>query len=105
VRKASFVRLLHANRRYRAGALAVPHGADLYTIRKRIPAALYLPADPAILTVPLVLVPFDVGKVVWIAMVYGPLAVAIRFGFRPLLATAGAGTPRRCSAPNSAAAR
>jgi alpha-1,2-mannosyltransferase len=78
---------------YRTGALSVLHGADLYTVRSAYRLLFTYPPIAAILAMPLVLVPFSAGKVAWIVMVYGPLAIAIRFGFRPLLARLGPYAP------------
>jgi alpha-1,2-mannosyltransferase len=78
---------------YRAGALSVLHGTDLYTIRGAHRLLFTYPPISAVLGTPLLLVPFGIDKIAWIAMVYGPLALAIRFGIRPLLVRAGVYAP------------
>lgn len=75
---------------YADGANAVRHGLDLYAIRT--PDGLFFTYPPvaAIFALPLTLVPFAAAKAVWaVVMICVPLAVAVWFSFRPLLAKAG----------------
>jgi alpha-1,2-mannosyltransferase len=74
---------------YRAGALSILHGTHLYEIRGADKLLFTYPPVAAILAIPLVAVPFSVAKIVWVAMIYGPLAVAVWYGFRALLTRAG----------------
>jgi alpha-1,2-mannosyltransferase len=78
---------------YRSGALTVLHGRDLYDMRTAIGLQFTYPPLSAILAMPLLLVPWSVARAAWTAMVYVPLGVAVWFGFRPLLARAGAYAP------------
>jgi alpha-1,2-mannosyltransferase len=75
---------------YRSGAAAVLHGARLYQMRTALGLPFTYPPVSAILAAPLAAVPLHVAMVAWIPMVYGPLAIAIWFSFRPLLDRAGA---------------
>ncbi len=75
---------------YAAGGNALRHGLDVYAIRT--PDGLWFTYPPvaAIFAVPLTLVPFAAAKAAWaVVMVCVPLAVAVWFSFRPLLARAG----------------
>jgi alpha-1,2-mannosyltransferase len=74
---------------YRAGGQAILHGGNLYAIRAADRLPFTYPPVSAILAVPLALVPFQVAKIAWIAMVCLPLLIAVRTGFRPLLEKAG----------------
>jgi alpha-1,2-mannosyltransferase len=78
---------------YRSGALAVLHDRDLYAMRTSIGLQFTYPPLSAILSMPLLLVPLGAAKAIWTVMVYLPLSVAVWFGFRPLLARAGAYAP------------
>ncbi len=73
---------------YRTGAQAILHGRNLYSIRSADKLLFTYPPVAAVLSVPLALVPFGVAKVAWIAMLIGPLLVAVQAGFRPLLSRA-----------------
>lgn len=77
---------------YRSGAGAVLHGARLYQVRTAAGLRFTYPPLAAILATPLAELPLHIAMVVWIPMVYGPLAIAIWFGFRPLLDRAGTGS-------------
>lgn len=71
---------------YRLGGQAILHGANLYALTGADRLAFTYPPVAAILAVPLALVPFAADKLTWTVMVYLPLLVAVRAGFRPLLA-------------------
>jgi alpha-1,2-mannosyltransferase len=75
---------------YRSGAAAILHGASLYAMRTALGLRFTYPPVAAILATPLALMPLRVAMIAWIPMVYGPLAIAVWFGFRPLLDRAGA---------------
>lgn len=74
---------------YRAGALAILHGRPLYSVRSAQGLPFTYPPVAAVLAVPLALVPPRVAEIAWVPMVYAPLAVAVRIGFRELLQRAG----------------
>jgi alpha-1,2-mannosyltransferase len=78
---------------YRAGALAVLHGGNLYSMRTAARLQFTYPPIAAILAVPLTLLSFRADSIAWIAVVYIPLVIATRIGFRPLLARAGRAAP------------
>jgi alpha-1,2-mannosyltransferase len=78
---------------YRSGGLAILHGANLYAMRAADRLPFTYPPVSAILATPLALAPFEADKLGWIAMVYGPLVLAIRAGFRPILSRAGKAAP------------
>ncbi len=71
---------------YRMGGQAILHGANLYALTGADRLAFTYPPVAAVLAVPLALVPFAADKLTWTVMVYLPLLVAVRAGFRPLLA-------------------
>jgi alpha-1,2-mannosyltransferase len=73
---------------YRTGGRAILNGGNLYAIHAADNLLFTYPPVSAVLAVPLALVPFDVAKVGWIAMLLGPLLLAVLAGFRPLLRTA-----------------
>ena len=74
---------------YRSGATAILHGARLYQMRTAAGLRFTYPPLAAILATPLAALPLQLAMLAWIPMVYGPLAIAIWFGFRPLLDRAG----------------
>jgi alpha-1,2-mannosyltransferase len=74
---------------YRSGAAAVLHGARLYQMRTAAGLRFTYPPLSAILATPLAALPLRLAMLAWIPMVYGPLAIAIWFGFRQLLDRAG----------------
>jgi alpha-1,2-mannosyltransferase len=74
---------------YRAGGQAILHGSNLYAIRAADNLPFTYPPVSAVLAVPLAIVPFQVARIVWIAIVYLPLLFAVRVGFRPILDRAG----------------
>jgi alpha-1,2-mannosyltransferase len=78
---------------YRDGALAMRQGRNLYSMVTSTGLPYTYPPIGAVLATPLTLVPFSVAKFAWDGMVCVPLAVAIWFGFRPLLARAGQVAP------------
>jgi alpha-1,2-mannosyltransferase len=78
---------------YRAGGLAVLHGSALYKIHANFSLPFTYPPISAILAVPLAAMPFGVAKLVWLPMIYVPLAIAVGIGFRPLLSRAGSYAP------------
>lgn len=73
---------------YRNGGLSVLHGGRLYAMKSRQGLLFTYPPVAAVLAVPLGLVSWQAAELLWLPMVYIPLAVAIWFGFRPLLARA-----------------
>lgn len=74
---------------YRSGAAVMLHGVRLYAMRTAIGLRFTYPPAAAMLATPLALVPLHIAMIAWIPMVYLPLAVAVWFAFRPLLARAG----------------
>ena len=83
---------------YRSGALTVLHGHDLYAMRTTTRLSFTYPPVSALLAVPLAFVPLGAAKLAWVAMIYLPLAVAVWFGFRPLLVRAGRYAPAMAAA-------
>lgn len=73
---------------YRTGGLAIVHGRDLYAVRAADRLPFTYPPVAAVLAIPLALVPFGVAKVLWVAAIYLPLAMAVRYGFRQILSRA-----------------
>jgi alpha-1,2-mannosyltransferase len=78
---------------YRDGALTVLGGGPLYSMHSLDHLVFTYPPAAAILAVPLTLVTAQTAVMFWLAMIYVPLAVVIRFAFRPLLARAGTYAP------------
>jgi alpha-1,2-mannosyltransferase len=78
---------------YLAGSTAVRHGSTLYGVVTQAGLPFTYPPLGAILAIPLGLVPYSAAKVAWDGMICVPLAVAVWFGFRPLLARAGRAAP------------
>jgi hypothetical protein len=78
---------------YRTGGLSVLQGQPLYTILTQPPQLLPFtyPPTAALFAVPLALLPWPVAQLVWVPVIYGPLAVVIWFAFAPLLRRAGSG--------------
>jgi alpha-1,2-mannosyltransferase len=83
---------------YRMGGQAILHGTNLYALTGADRLAFTYPPVAAILAAPLALVPFAADKLIWTVMVYLPLLVAVRAGFRPLLARL-AGSARMAALP------
>ena len=78
---------------YRTGGLSVLQGQPLYTMLTQPPQLLPFtyPPTAALFAVPLALLPWPVAQLVWVPVIYGPLAVVIWFAFAPLLRRAGSG--------------
>jgi alpha-1,2-mannosyltransferase len=70
---------------YRAGAHAMLQGRPLYAMHTRSGLPFTYPPAAALLATPLALVSWPAAQVLWIPVVYLPLAVAVRYGFAPLL--------------------
>jgi alpha-1,2-mannosyltransferase len=68
---------------YRTGGLSVLQGQPLYTMLTQPPQLLPFTYPP------LALLPWPVAQLVWVPVIYGPLAVVIWFAFAPLLRRAG----------------
>jgi alpha-1,2-mannosyltransferase len=86
---------------YRDGARAIRQGRDLYSMVTSTGLPYTYPPIGGVLAVTLTVVPFQLVKLVWAAvMVCVPLGVATWFGFRPLLARV-----RRAGAPARAGPR
>jgi alpha-1,2-mannosyltransferase len=73
---------------YRDGGAAMLHGGELYAMQAKQHLLFTYPPVAAILAVPLALVSWPAAQVLWIPVVYVPLAVTVRYGFAPLLARA-----------------
>jgi alpha-1,2-mannosyltransferase len=78
---------------YRSGGQAILHGHKLYAIRAADRLPFTYPPLSAILAVPLALVSFKADKAIWIALMYGPLLLAVQTGFRPILTRVGSAAP------------
>jgi alpha-1,2-mannosyltransferase len=76
---------------YRMGGLSVLRGQPLYSMVTQPPQLLPFTYPPvaAVFAVPLALVPWAVAQLVWVPVIYLPLAIVIWYAFRPLLARAG----------------
>jgi alpha-1,2-mannosyltransferase len=74
---------------YRAGARAVLHHRGLYDMYAIHRLQFTYPPAAAIAAIPVALLPLGLAKLAWIPLVYVPLGVAVRYGFRPLLARFG----------------
>src|SRR5450755_4746272 len=72
---------------YRTGGLSVLQGQPLYTVLTQPPQLLPFtyPPTAALFAVPLALLPWPAAQLVWVPLIYGPLAVVIWFAFAPLL--------------------
>jgi alpha-1,2-mannosyltransferase len=73
---------------YRAGGRSVLHGGQLYSIHSRIGLLFTYPPAAAVLAVPLALMSWRAAQLLWILVVYIPLAITIWYAFAPLLARA-----------------
>jgi len=73
---------------YRDGGRSVLHGGQLYSIRSRIGLLFTYPPAAAVLAVPLALMSWQAAQLLWILVVYIPLAITVWYAFRPLLARA-----------------
>jgi alpha-1,2-mannosyltransferase len=78
---------------YRDGALTVLGGGPLYSMHSLDHLVFTYPPAAAFLANPLTLVSAQTAAVLWLAMIYIPLAIVIRFAFRPLLARTGRYAP------------
>ena len=76
---------------YRTGGLGVLQGQPLYTMVTQPPQLLPFtyPPTAALFAVPLALLPWPAAQLVWLPVIYVPLAVVIWFAFGPLLRRAG----------------
>ena len=72
---------------YRTGGLSALQGQPLYTMLTQPPQLLPFTYPPAaaLFAVPLALMPASAAQLVWVPVIYGPLAVVIWFAFAPLL--------------------
>jgi alpha-1,2-mannosyltransferase len=80
---------------YRTSGLSVLHGQPLYHMVTQVPQLLPFTYPPiaAMFAVPLAMVAWPAAQVVWVALIYVPLAITIWYAFRPLLARAGRHSP------------
>ena len=76
---------------YRTGGLAVLRGQPLYSVLTQPPQLLPFTYPPlaAVFAVPLAVLSWPAAQLVWVVLVYVPLAVIIGYAFRPLLRRAG----------------
>ena len=76
---------------YRTSGLSVLRGQPLYTVLTQPPQLLGFTYPPAaaLFAVPLALIPWPAAQLVWVLLVYLPLAVVIWYAFAPLLHRAG----------------
>jgi alpha-1,2-mannosyltransferase len=70
---------------YRAGARTMLQGGQLYAMHTRSGLPFTYPPAAALLAAPLALVSWPATQLLWIPVVYLPLAIAVRYGFAPLL--------------------
>jgi alpha-1,2-mannosyltransferase len=77
---------------YRSGGRSMLHGGRLYAMKTHRLLFTY-PPIAAVLAVPLGLLPWRAVQLAWLPLIYVPLAVAIWYSFRPLLARARAYAP------------
>jgi alpha-1,2-mannosyltransferase len=78
---------------YRNGGLAVLHGNPLYSTLTNGKLLFTYPPLSAVLAVPLTWVSLHAAQILWLPMIYVPLAVVIWYAFRPMLARAGRYAP------------
>lgn len=78
---------------YRTGGQAMLQGSKLYTFRAADRLPFTYPPLSALLAVPLALLPFKADQVIWTVPMLGPLVLAVRAGFRPILTRAAAAAP------------
>lgn len=85
---------------YRTGGISVLHGQPLYHVLTQAPQLLAFTYPPvaAVFAVPFAILPWPAAQAVWVAFIYLPLAVTIRYAFGPLLARAGRLAPAVCAA-------
>jgi alpha-1,2-mannosyltransferase len=72
---------------YRMSGVSVLQGQPLYTILTQPPQLLPFTYPPlaAVFAVPLALMPWSAAQLVWVPVIYVPLAVVIWYAFAPLL--------------------
>jgi alpha-1,2-mannosyltransferase len=72
---------------YRMSGVSVLQGQPLYTILTQPPQLLPFTYPPlaAVFAVPLALIPWSAAQLVWVPVIYVPLAVVIWYAFAPLL--------------------
>jgi alpha-1,2-mannosyltransferase len=73
---------------YRDGGATLLHGGRLYAMQATQHLLFTYPPIAAILAAPLALVSWPAAQLLWIPVIYVPLAVSVRYGFAPLLARA-----------------
>ena len=78
---------------YRTGGQAMLHGSKLYAIRAADRLPFTYPPLSAVFALPLALLPFKTDQVIWVALMIGPLVLAVRAGFRPILARTASAAP------------
>jgi alpha-1,2-mannosyltransferase len=78
---------------YRNGGLSVLHGGPLYAVRSRAGLLFTYPPVAGVLAVGLGLLSWRTAGLAWIPVVYIPLAIAVWYGFAPLLARARSYAP------------
>ncbi len=80
---------------YRSGGVSVLHGQPLYHVLTQAPQLLAFTYPPiaAVFAVPLAMVAWPAAQLIWVAFIYVPLAVTIRYAFRPLLVRSGRYAP------------
>jgi len=71
---------------YRDGGRSILQGGQLYSMHSRAGLVFTYPPAAAVLAVPLALLSWQAAQLVWIGVVYIPLAITIWYAFRPLLA-------------------
>jgi alpha-1,2-mannosyltransferase len=72
---------------YRMSGVSVLQGQPLYTVLTQPPQLLPFTYPPlaAVFAVPLALMPWSAAQLVWVPVIYVPLAVVIWYAFAPLL--------------------
>jgi alpha-1,2-mannosyltransferase len=80
---------------YRTGGISVLRGQPVYRMLTQVPQLLPFTYPPiaAVLAVPLALTPWTAAQLVWLGFIYLPLAITIRYAFRPMLTRAGRCAP------------
>ncbi|HEV2937283.1 MAG TPA: glycosyltransferase family 87 protein, partial [Streptosporangiaceae bacterium] len=76
---------------YRMSGVSVLQGQPLYTVLTQPPQLLPFTYPPlaAVFAVPLALMPWSAAQLVWVPVIYVPLAVVIWYAFAPLLDRSG----------------
>lgn len=80
---------------YRTAAVALANGEPIYDFVTEPPQLLPFTYPPfaAVLALPLAWMSWPVAQAVMVLLIYGALALAVWYGFRPLLARAGSWSP------------